>query len=226
MTTMKDAFNRCDPNVLPDMLRKVAVGDVLRAQLPQVLRMKTPAADVSQIATLSSFALPTYARATAVTRAYARATTAGGTLGELAVQAVNATPGDGQIAVAPNGQIVVLTASAYTSVDVEYVPARGDVVTLTSQPVVANVFAIPAALTAKGIVYLLSCAAVTGTVTGNNIVIAPGGVSVVATQANLNPAKTSVQFVVADAVTSCTVSLLVVSTATDLDTLLESTDTI
>lgn len=220
---LKDGFDRADPNSLADLMRLIGVGEVLRGQMPQVLRMKDPAADVSQLVTLQSFNLPNDAKASSIQRAYARATAAAGTLGELAVQAANATPGDAQIAVAPNGDIVVLAASAYLDVDVEYVPARGDVVSLTNQVVAANVFTIPARYTARGVVYLLAAEAVTGALTGDKVVIAPGAVSVVAGQVNLNAAKGTVQFVVADAVTLANITLLV-GAEKDLDTLLEGSD--
>lgn len=223
MTQTKDAFDRADPNLLADLCRTIGLGKLLRGQVPQQLRRKHPAADVSQLATMQSFALPNDAKASQILRAYARATSGGGTLGELAVQAANASPADSQIAVAPNGDIVTVATSNYEQVDVTYIPCRGDVVTLTGQQVAANVFTIPAALTTRGVIYLLACAAVTGTVTGNNIIVAPGGVSVTTVQANLNAAKTLVQFVVADAVTTCNVTFLVAA-ASDLDTILESTD--
>ena len=219
----KEAFDRANPNTIADLWRKVAAGKLLRGQIPQVLRRKTPALSPRILATLHKFALPDDCKATGVTRAYARATAAAGTLGELAVQAPNATPADGQIAVAPNGDIVVLAASAYLQVDVEFTPARGDLVTLVDQDVVANVATIPAALTARGVIYLVASNATVGGATGEKIIVAPGAPG--AGQSALNVAKTTVSFNVADAVTRCTLTLLVAA-ADDLDTMLESTDQI
>lgn len=218
---MKDALTRCNPNTLADMLRKLDLGALLRSQFNQVFRMKTPAADVGQLATLASFGLVSRGMCAAeVTRSYARATTAAGTLGELAIQAPSATPADGQIAVAPNGDIVALLASAYTNVDVEFVPARGEVVTLSDQVVTANVYAIPTEYTARGVVYLMSAQGITALgVTTDKIIVAPGAPA--ATQAALAVAKTSVNFNAADAVATCNVTLLVVPDAADLDTNLE-----
>lgn len=219
--TMKAAFNRTNPNTLADLLRSIGLGDLLRGQINQSLRLKTPAADTSQLATLASFGVVAKGTAAAeVTRAYARATTAAGTLGELAIQAPNTTPADGQIAVAPNGDIVALLASAYVGVDVDYVPARGDVVTLEDQVVTANVYTIPAEYTNRGVVYLMSATGYTALgVATDKIIVAPGAPA--ATQAALAVNKESVNFNAADAVVLCDVTLLV-ATAKDLDTLLEA----
>lgn len=216
----KEAFDRANPNTIADLLRNVGIGQILRGQLPQQLRRKTPALATNILATLQSFALPNDCKAASIVRAYARATTAAGTLGELAIQAANATPADAQIAVAPNGDIVVLAASAYTQVDVTFLPSRGDVVVLTDQEVVANVFTIPAALTARGVVYLVNCTATAAGATGAKIVLVPGGAPA-AGQCSLTTAKAGVTFAAADAVTRCTVTLLV-ATDQDLDTILES----
>ena len=226
MTTLFDAFNRCDPNSLPDLFRAIGLGQFLAGQVPQCLRNVVPAADTngSQLATLQSLNLPNTSKATKLMRVYARsATGGGGTVGELSIQSANATPLTGQVAVAPNGDVVVLAADKWLNLDVEYLPARGDVVTLTNQGVTSNAFVIPPQYTAVGVVYLLSCAAVTGTTVGNCIVVAPGSSPGTTHQANLNAAKTSVQFYSVDAVTSCTVTLLV-GAAADLATMLASSD--
>lgn len=220
---MKDALTRCNPNTLADMLRKLDLGALLRSQINQVFRMKTPAADVHNLATVASLGLVSRGMCAAeVTRAYARATTAAGTLGTLAIQAPEATPADAQIAVAPNGDIVTLLASAYTNVDVEFVPARGEVVTLSAQTVTANVYTIPAEYTARGVVYLMSAQGITALgVQTDKIIIAPGAPA--ATQAALAVNKGSVNFNAADAVATCNVTLLVVPDEEDLDTNLEDT---
>lgn len=220
---LKDSLNRSNLNTLAEALREIGIGEVLRAQLPQVKRMVTPTAAAANLATVESIGLGEDHRASTILRAYARATNAAGTLGELAVQSYGTTPADGQVAVAPNGDIVVLAASDYDQVDVEYVPARGDVVALRMD-VAANVATIPAAYAALGVVYLLSVNA-TGGASGEKIVLVPGAAAPAAGQARLNLAKTTITFAAADAITSCTARLLVTSSK-DLDTLLEADSTI
>lgn len=217
---LKDTLDRANPNTLADAFRAIGLGELLRGQIPQVKRMVAPAADAGILATLESLGLGEDHRALAVIRADARATGAAGTLGELAAQAYGATPADGQIAVAPNGDIVVLLASAYENVDVTYLPARGDVVEL-DLPVAANVATIPAAYTALGVIMLLYVESTVGGATGEFIVLVPGAGAPAAGQARLNLAKSTVTFAAADAVTRCTLHLLVTSSK-DLDTLLEA----
>jgi len=219
---IKDAFNRANPNTLADLMRKVGLGAILRGQVPQVLRMKTPAGSARVLATLQAFALPDDCKGALITRAYARATAAAGTLGELAIQTPNTTPADAQIAIAPNGDIVVLAASAYKEVDVEFIPSRGDGVVLDGQEVVADQFAIPAQYLARGVVYLVAAEATVGGSTGEKVILAPAGVPA-AGQAALDVAKGLVNFAAADAVTRCKVTLLV-GALLDLDTVLETTD--
>lgn len=217
---LKDTFDRANPNTLADAFRAIGLGELLRSQLPQVKRMVTPAADAGVLAAVESLGLGEDHRALAVIRADARATSAAGTLGELAPQAYGATPGDAQIAVAPNGDIVVVAASGYLNVDVTYLPARGDVVEL-DLPVAANVATIPAAYTALGVVLLAYVESTTGGATGEFIVLVPGAGAPAAGQARLDLAKATVTFAAADAVTRCTLHLLVTASK-DLDTLLEA----
>ena len=217
----KASFDRANPNTLADLLRKVGIGQLLRGQIPQQLRKKNPAADAAQLATVEQVGLANDAKASSILRAYARATSAAGTLGALTVVAPGTTPGDGEIAVAPNGDIVTLAASAYTDVDVAYVPERGDVVVVEELAVAANVLTIPARLTTKGVVLLLDANATEAGATGRKIVLVPGAGAPAAGQARLNLAKSTVTFAGADAVTKAVVTLLVVA-AKDLDALLEA----
>lgn len=202
-------LNRVTPSSAATLLALLAIGDVLAAHVPQQLRQKTPAADANQLATLESFGLPMQARAESIVRAYARATGASGTLGELAVQAANTTPADAQIAVAPNGNIVVLAASDYVDVDVTYIPARGEVVELPELPVTSNALAIPSTYTDRGVVYLLEAVATEGTSAGRKIITAPSGSVASAGHARLDLAKANVKFNGTDAITKARVTLLV-----------------
>ena len=219
MTIFFDALNRANPNNLASCFKNLGLGQLLAGQMPQTVRLVAPVASTSQLSTVFACGLPNTSRATSIHRAYSRT----GTTGELTVGTTNSTPTGANIAVAPNGDIVVSASTTWTSIDVDYLPARGDVVTLTNQPVTSNVFTIPSTYTSQGVVYLLSCTALTGTVSGANIVVAPGVASSTTKQVNLNLAKTQVQFVVADAVTSCTVTLLV-GTVNDLAKALAGSD--
>jgi hypothetical protein len=210
MTTFFDALNRSDPNSLADLLRQIGLGQFLAGQCNQVLRQVPTAASTSQLTTVYAVGLPTTSRATAITRAYGRTSLLSTiSAGELSVQAANATPTGSQIAVAPNGDIVVSASAGWSSMDVEYVPARGDVVKLTGQAVSSNTFTIPTQYTTAGVVYLLSATANTGSVTGVCKIVAPQATSPATTKACLNLAKTAVKFYSSDAVTNCDVTLLV-----------------
>lgn len=218
--TIKQSINRADLNTLADELRKLGFGDMLRA-LPTTLRRKATAAAVG-VHPVTEFALllPADAKAVSVISAYAVA--GAGTLGPLAV--IAGVPAAGQVAVAPNGDIVFAAADAWTSVDVVYQPAKADVFTFTGPVVPATgVMALPVPATALGVVSLQSATAISGTVTGAKEVVAEGAVPA-ATLANLDLAKSQAQFAIADAVTSATVVLSLVS-AIDVDSILESTNT-
>jgi hypothetical protein len=219
-TSLKNQINLGDPNLLGDQVRALAVGDMLRA-LPTTLRRKVPAADAGSLATLLAVVLPDDAKAHSIFRAYARAATAG--QGELTVVAPGTTPATGQIAVAPNGDIVTLAADAITDLDVVYLPEKCDPVELTL-PVASNVLTIPSTYTSKGVVLLLEAVALAGTATGKKIILVPGAGAPAAGQARLNLAKSTVTFAGADAVTSATVKFAVVS-AIDVDALLTAAAT-
>lgn len=218
---LTQTFNNAKTDTLPDGLRKIAFGSLLRGQIPQQLRRKDPAASPFNLAAVEALSLPDNAKAASVVRA---TVIAGGTPGELAPQTYGTTPAAGQIAVAPNGDIVVLAADLITSFDVLYLPERGDVfeVELT---VTANVLTIPVAATTQGVVLLMEAEAMAGTSTGNKIILVPGAGAPAAGQARLNLAKTTVTFAVADAVTRARVKLLLCAAA-DLDTLLEQDTTL
>ncbi len=219
---LKDQIDAANPNTLADLMRKIQLGQVLRGQLPQVLRKQNPAADAAQLATLESLVLPNDAKATSILRATVRA---GGVTGELAVQAYGTTPSTGQIAVAPNGDIAVLAADAITDMDVVYLPERGDVVTVTAD-VATGVLTIPAPYVSRGVIALLDANATVGTVTGRKKILVPAAGLPATTKAQLNLAKSTVSFNNAtDAVTKASVTLLLAA-AIDLDTTLEAESTI
>jgi hypothetical protein len=224
--SLKNRINAANPNQLPQELQILRYGDVLRAGTTFRRRFNpdTAPANASQLATLDTMALNDDAKAATILRAYARATAAAGTLGELAVQAFGATPIDGQIAVAPNGDIVVLAASRYTDIDVVYQPDKVDLTEITLT-VVANVLTIPAGLTATGVVALLEAIATIGGSLGSKIILVPGAGAPAAGQCRLNLAKTTVTFAAADAVTQATVKLALVA-AVDVDALLTANATV
>jgi hypothetical protein len=218
--TVQETLNDASPALLASILQTLKGGDIVRA-LPVCLRKKDPAASSAQLATLEAVGVAENARASRINRAYARTGT--GTCGELTIAAVNATPSAGEIAVAPNGDIVVLAADAWTSLDVEYSVSKGEVVELTL-PVVSHNLTIPTYLTDRGVIYLISAYVNTGTTLGAKIILANSDSAPATTKALLKLDKTVVKFAVADAVTNATVRLLV-APASDIDAQLAATAT-
>jgi hypothetical protein len=128
------------------------------------------------------------------------------------------TPGAGEIAVAPNGDIVTLAADAYTSVDIVYEPFPHDVLEYELD-VAVGVATIPAPALARGVLALLEAEVTAGTVTGKKGILVPlagGGAGLPATtKAQLTSAKGTVSFNNAtDAPTKCRIKLAV---ALDVD---------
>lgn len=219
--TLRSVLDKCSPNTAWDILRKLGFGSKLQSQFTQVRRGVNPhAAGASSynVATLDAIGLPAHARACVIHRANARG------VGELTIDAFGTTPITGHIAVAPNGDIVTLTADNLTDVDIVYTPECGDVVEMTL-PVASNAIALPASVTAKKVVLLLEAESLVGTLTGKLKVLVPSDTNSTSGAANLNLAKTSIVFATANAVTSARVKLLVRS-AEDLANLLESTSPI
>lgn len=215
--TNQAVLNQASPGTLAALLQALKFGDIVRA-MPVTLTSKAPADDESQLTDVQSLGLADDARAAKIARAYARTGT--GTAAELTVAAVNATPSAGEIAIAPNGDIVCIDDDAWTAIDVVYWPMKGDVVTL-QLPVQSSIAAIPAIYTARGVLYLIRATADTATTDGAKIVIAPGSAPTTS-EANLNLAKTQVQFDTDDVVTVATVTLLVASLV-DVDAQLQAT---
>lgn len=213
-----DVLDGATPSTSNSILQKLKLGKLLRQCIKQRINKALPVAAASlvrpQVSTLSALELPDEAKAGRILRAYARVATAGA--GELVEQTPNTTPATTQVAIAPNGDIVFLTVDAITSVDVEYVPAGPyEVVTLTNVPVAADSLALPAGLTARGVIYLIACTVVTGTVTGKKTVLAPNSTAPATLFTKLNFAKTAVAFAAADAVSVATVTLAVAYAATE-----------
>lgn len=212
-TSLKQALNRANPNSVPDMLRSLGFGDFVRS-MPATLRQKAPAASPYNLATVQALSLPDDAHAEYVFSGYGRVGTA--TAGPLTPAAQWATPLTGQIAVSPSGDLVVLAADAWTSLDVCYLPEKS-VVLEETLPVVANVCTLPSQLGAG--VTLMEAESLTGGVTGKFIVTAPAGVAAAGHSCfSLN--KLLVRFAGADAVTSCRIKYSVPSA--DMSALLEA----
>jgi len=203
-------MNMANPNTLADTQRLVGAGDLLADNNPVTLRQQTPTANNSgaPISTTQQIRLPNGAKACQILRATSRAGTAGG---QLVVDTVlsNSAPASGHVSVQPNGDIALLTSDGMTGVDITYVPERGDVVVLTSVDVASDLYIFPAALTARGVVSLLSAVSEVGTLTGNLRVLLPVTAAPATTKAQLSLAKDRVQFAAADAVTKASITLLV-----------------
>lgn len=222
--TIRASFDRSDINTIADLFRKIGIGSLLAGQVPQVRRNLDPDAlgtSPYNLATLDAIELPAHAKANVILRATVRA---GGVTGELTPQAFGTTPATTQIAVAPNGNIVVLGTDAITDMDVVYLPERGDVID-TVFPVATNVITLPASITTRGVALLAEVEALVGTSTGDKIVLVPGAGAPAAGQARLDLAKATVTFAAADAVTRARVKL-VVTAAEDLAAILEAAATV
>jgi len=195
--TLREIINSLNPNTLADALRTIKFGNFLLQHCRRALRSVVPVPATGRIA------LPDWCKANTVVSAYARSTSAAGTLGALAV--VTGAPADGQIAVGANGDILVAAASAYTAVDVIYEPEPGEVVEL-DLPVAANVIDIPAVY--QPVAVLLEANITAGTATGAKTVLAPAAGAPNAGNARLDVAKDTVQFAVADGATRATIKFI------------------
>lgn len=201
INALSDALGISNP--AENLTHKVRLLQLLQGA-PRTVRKAAPAASPYQLATLQAIVLGDYKKASSILRATVRA---GGVTGELAVQAYGATPITGQIAVAPNGDIVVLATDAITDIDVHYVPSQVEVVELTVDGLVGSELPIPAKYTARGVVSLLEAEVLAGTTLGKKIILVPGAAPAT-TKANLDVAKTKVQFNSAtDAVTKARVKI-------------------
>ncbi len=220
-TSNRERINDGTLNSLDGKLKLIRLGNVLAA-LPTHKHGLVPALDPYQLSTLHSLSVSDFATAATVLRAYARSGT--GTPGELTVVAYGATPTAGQIAVAPNGDIVTLAADAWTALDVLYQPQKHDVVEVELPVSSSGVLTFPSYLAGKPI-DLMEAEVTLGSGAGKKIVIVPAASSS-AGKANLNVAKTTVVFGDTGAsVNSKARVKLSVAPGTDLGALLDAAST-
>lgn len=189
--SLKTQMDSGNPNTIASALQKMRIGSQLRASKTRLLKKLPTAAGTVQLGTLQVIALPEDAKACSVFRATSRA---GTFTGELLPVAFGVTPITGQIAVAPNGDLVVLATDAITSIDVLYEPEPHDVLEFSGLSPVAGVIAIPAPALALGVVGLIEAEVLTGTITGQKLVVVPGAGAPATLQARLDLAKANVQF--------------------------------
>lgn len=219
--TIRDQFNRANPNDIADLFRRIRIGDVLGGQIPQALRRQAPAASAYVDSTLESLALPGHAKGASILRA---TVIAGGVTGEFAPQTYGTTPGSGQCAVAPNGDLVFLAADAVTSVDVTYVPERGEEIELVL-PVdpATGILEIPASYVDRGVLLLSEAESLAGTLVSEMEILVPTSSAPATGNARLSIPKARVYFAVADAVTKARVKLVLAPrTENDLASVLAS----
>lgn len=218
--SLKAALDGATPATLPDLLRTIKFGSVLRALPTYLFKQVPPAAATNPyvVAAGQSITLPDDAKAIAPLFAFPRTGT-----GTVDVQLVNdimaaTEPSAGHIKISPTGDILLNHTDAWTSIDVVYLPAKYDVYEFTL-PCVASLLTWPS--TAGAGVLLMEAEALTGTVTGKKIVDLPGTSSATG-HASFNAAMTAVQFNNGtDVVTSARVKIGVVP-STDVNALLEA----
>jgi hypothetical protein len=220
-TSFRERVNNATANGIATKLQVAKMGDILRCMDVRKYGL-VPAASPYNLATLLSVVLSDFAKASTIRRAYARAATAG--TGELTIVAFGTTPTSGQIAVAPNGDIVTLAADAITLLDLEYNPRKHDTKEISLPVTSGGVLTLPAVDSTAGITEIFEAEVLTGSAAGKKIVLVPGSGGGSAGQCKLNVAKTTVTFGDAGAsVNSYARVKYGVAPATDLDALLEST---
>lgn len=227
--SLQEAFNRGNANALPAAFQKIKLGDVLRA-LPTFLRKQVPVAGAAangNLTTVDIIKLPDNAKASTVRRATVRA---GGATGEFTAAVPDATPLTTQVGVTPCGDIAFLHAGdLVTDVDVDYQPARGEVVEFTGVPA-TGVLTLPTEWTDRGVLYLLEAEVLAGTTLGLKIILTPvaGAGLPATTKAQLTSNKTTVSFNNAtDAPTSVRVKCLIATKdSEDLNALLPADQSI
>lgn len=217
--TNQDAFNRVNDGNAGDILRKIQLGDFLRGQVPQVRHGLVPVTGGSYDPGSSAVVvLPDTGKANTILRATSRA---GTSTGELTNDGYTQTvPSAAHIAIDPCGNLMFASTTDVTSVDVSYIPERGDVLELVL-PVASNEIDFGASITAQFPILLLEAESLAGTLTGKLHVLAPTNSNPATTKAVLNLAKTKVLFASADAVTRARVKILV-QTAAGLNSILDA----
>jgi hypothetical protein len=209
--TLQQVLDDANPTSLATALQQIGFGAVLRS-LPVMVHAQVPeTAPTDALATTHIVRLPDACKAQSLHRAYARVGTVSGELtcdaGRQTTTIVTA-----HAAVTESGDIALLSTDAITSIDLEYVPAKQDIVEVTLPVVAASgVCALPAWITTRGVKTIVGATIVTATNTGTCKVITPAAAVPTSTlNVNLNVAKTQVQFRIADAVTLATIKLALV----------------
>jgi hypothetical protein len=197
--TFKDSLNASNPNQLADLLRELKLGDLVCA-LPRCLNKQAPIAGAlanGNLTTVSIIKLPDDAKAAYVHRAAVRAATAATGEFASATPHYGDTPSTTEVAITPNGDICFLATDVVTDVDVVYTPMKGEVVEFEGD-IATGVMAIPPALVARGVLYLLSAEITSGAVLGPKRVLVPlagGGAGLPATTTvQLTSNKSTVSF--------------------------------
>ena len=210
--SLKKQLDASNPQVLADMLRQAQIGSALRAMTThrRRLNMVTQPANPFVLATVQSLILPDDAKACTILRA--TATAGAGTPGELINDGyAAAAPAAGHISIQPNGDIATLIADGWTSLDVVYMPEKHDTVELTLAVVPGTgVCTLPTSvgqLCAAGVILLMEAEALAGGSVAKKITLVPAAGAPAAGRAQLNLAKTTVTFAVADAVTQARLKL-------------------
>ena len=222
--TLKAAIDRANPNTLADGCRAIKLGQTLMQNMTQAFRRRnihvTDGVSPYDGATLDTIQLPDDCKATRLIMV--RTLASGVAVQEYTLDANDATPITLHAAIQPTGNISVLTLDAITSIDIVFLPCRGDMFEVTL-PVVANFLTLPAVMTTPGVIYLSQCEAMTiggGGLIGTKVVLTPAAGAPAAGQARLDLAKATVQFAAADLVMSARVRCFC-APAADLYTLLQ-----
>lgn len=207
-----DALDRANPGSLPTNLQRIKIGHAMAGLLPQQIIGAVPAAQTNELATLIGLGLPYESRAAKVSRAIVRTVSGGAVLGELTPVAYGATPGTGEVAVSPSGDVVFLAADLATKIDVYYQPVEGEIVEWIG-PVATGVLTLPAQITSRHPILLLEAEALTvlsGVNVGRKIVLVPASAATATTKAALAIDRSKVYFNDAtDHVATARVKLLV-----------------
>lgn len=221
-------LNAAGPNTLADILRYVGFGTILR-QLGTALRRTNPFGAAANpyvgLTTVNVITLPDDAKASSISRVYARAqdaSTSTGSPGELTVKTpYGTTPTTGTVGVSASGDLMFLKTDAYNDVDIEYGVIKQDVFELIVNVVAATGIAtIPAKYAgaaapgtgaAPGVISLLEAEILAGTNVGKCAVLVPGVAPTTTLQANLSVSKMTALFRVADGVTQARIKIGVAS---------------
>jgi len=190
---LRDAFNEGNPNKIPDANQLAKMGDAL-AGGERYLKSAALGTVTAHVLTL-----PADAKAHRLVGGFIIAATAG--VGVLDPVAEDAALASGQAQITAAGDILFLAADAVTEAEVYYHTAEQKPVTVDVTVVAATGVA---SLVPRAGLRLISAEALTGTVTGVFTVLARGVLQagLATTQAALQPDGETVEFLIADAVTS------------------------